>query len=158
MFRGRSLAAVVVVSAAILGVGCRTGQTPEVRMLSEKEAADFWNRAESREPAGQSSVRKIESGTGTVVITTQAYTLRMPGGGGGGLVTVCGGGCQAGAGGPSGCQTSGCEPTGNSCTPLQCSGNCTLSHACKAEAWGFSSGGLFHALGVEEIETIAVSR
>src|SRR5438034_2666215 len=96
MFRGRSLAAVVVVSAAILGVGCRTGQTPEVRMLSEKEAADFWNRAESREPAGQPSVRKIENGTGTVVITTQAYTLRMPGGGGGGLVTGCGGGCQAG--------------------------------------------------------------
>src|SRR5438094_9960299 len=97
MFRGRSLAALVVVSAAILGVGCRTGQTPEVRMLSEKEAADVWHRAESREPAGQPSVRKSEGGTGTVAITTQAYMRRMPGGGGGGLGTVCRGGCQAGA-------------------------------------------------------------
>src|SRR5438093_13183310 len=126
MFRGRSLAAVVVVSAAILGVGCRTGQTPEVRMLSEKEAADFWNRAESREPAGQPSVRKIESGTGTVVITTQAYMLRMPGGGGRGLVTVCGAGCQAGAGRPSGWQARGCEAAGNPCPPLAGSGICTL--------------------------------
>src|SRR5204862_809446 len=117
MFRGRSLAAVVVVSAAILGVGCRTGQTPEVRMLSEKEAADFWNRAESREPAGQPSVRKIESGTGTVVITTQAYMLRMPGGGGGSLVTARVGGCQVGVGGPGACQPGGSEPAGNSRTP-----------------------------------------
>jgi hypothetical protein len=117
---------------AIFWTGCRSPQTPQVRTLSDQEAADLWNRAESREPVGEPAVRTIRSETGTTVVTTQIYLLRMAGGRPGGqLVTACTGSCLLKPGGTfDDCKSSGCFRSANSCTPLVCSGSCTLSSAC----------------------------
>src|SRR5215813_5477230 len=131
----RRLTAVVLVCTAVLSVGCAKEKAPEFRILSDQEAADLWNKAESRDRVGEAVVKKIQNDKGTTVITTQGYTLRMPGGGSRGLVTVCGGGCTLEPGGTfGGCQHSGCMPSGNSCTPLVCSGDCRVSSPCRPEA------------------------
>jgi hypothetical protein len=126
----------ILVCAAILMTGCAKPQpAPKIKVLSEQEASDLWNKAEKREPVGDPIVTTVQGDTGTTVTSSQAYMLRGPGGGGGGLVTVCGGSCTVSAGGTlSGCQTSGCMPAGNSCTPLVCSGSCKTSSQCKAES------------------------
>ncbi len=127
---------VIIACAALFSAGCSTtAKPPEVRVLSEKQAADLWSRAASYEPMGAADVRKFQSATGVDVVGSQAYLMRMSGGGSGTSVTVCGGSCQLTSGGTFGsCVTSGCTPTGRSCTPLVCSGSCTLSSSCQAQA------------------------
>jgi hypothetical protein len=144
MVTASRLTLVVLVLTTTLS-GCAKKQPdPQVRLLSEQEAADLWNKAESRQPVGEAMVRRFPGEAGTHVTTTQAYALRMANGGGAGsLVTVCGGYCQVTTQGgtTAGCQTSGCVPSGHSCTPLVCSGNCSVSGACRAEAtFGVFSG------------------
>lgn len=131
---GRLISVIPVVAVMLLG-GCTKKEAPKMQLLSEQEAADLWNKAESRQAIGDPMIRKFQTDNGTVVSTTQAYALRMAGGGGGSLVTVCGGSCIVeGNGSLHECQTSGCMPSGNTCTPLVCSGSCKLSNSCRAEA------------------------
>jgi len=128
MLMVRRLTTVILVWAAVLLAGCARQMAPEIRMLSDQEAADLWDKAESRERVGEPVVKTVQNGQCTTVITTQVYRL----GRSTNLIAACGGGCQVtGPGGPAGCQTSGCFSTGRGCTPLICSGNCTLSHPCK---------------------------
>jgi len=144
MAMARRLTLVTLVCVVILLVGCAKKQpAPQLRVLSEQEAADLWNKAESREPVGDPVVKTIQGDNGTTVTTSQAYMLRRAGGGGpGGLVTVCGGSCTLNPGGTfGGCQTSGCFPAGNTCTPLVCSGSCKLASSCQAEAHFGAFGG-----------------
>ena len=124
----------ILVFAVILLTGCAKEQATQIKVLSEQETADLWAKAESNQPIGKPVARTILGETGTTVVTSQAYMLRMPGGGATGVVTVCGFSCIAPAGSkPSDCKTSGCEPSGNSCTPASC-GNCTPSQPCTAQA------------------------
>jgi hypothetical protein len=127
-------ATMIVVCVAVLSAGCGVKkETPQIRLLSEQEADDLWNKAERREPVGEPVVKTTEDESGTTVTSTQVYMLSMPGGGGStGLGAVCGGSCIGGIG--SECKTSGCMPSGRSCTPLNCSGTCTLKQACRREA------------------------
>lgn len=128
------LTTVIIVCIAVLSAGCAKEKVTQIKVLSEQEAADLWSRAESNQPIGKAVVRRIPGETGTTVVTTQAYMLRMQGGGSTGVVTACGFSCIAPAGtSPGDCKTSGCEPSGNSCTPASC-GACTPSQPCKAEA------------------------
>lgn len=136
----RMLTTAVLVFAALLSTACtpRQAKVPQIRILTDQEAIDLWNRAESREPVGEPVVQEFKKDTKdekcTEVITTQVYMLRMPGGGSNGLGISCGGNCIAtGDGTPADCKTSGCFHKGGSCTPLVCSGKCTVSKACKVE-------------------------
>lgn len=128
------LTTVILVCVAVLNTSCAMKkEAPQIRLLSEQEADDLWNKAESREPVGEPVVKTTQDKTGTTVTSTQVYMLRMLGGGGStALGAVCGGSCKGGIG-PE-CKTSGCMPAGRSCTPLQCSGTCTLNDACRREA------------------------
>ncbi len=128
----RRLTTVILVWAAVLSAGCARQKAPEIRILSDQEAADLWDKAESRERVGEPVVKTVQDGQVTRVITTQVYVLRGPGGRGSTqMVSGCGGSCQVtGTGGTSGCHTSGCLSTGKGCAPLVCSGNCTLSGEC----------------------------
>src|SRR4029077_5378859 len=102
-----------------------------VEVLSPAAGEALWSEVESSEAVGQPVISKIEEGNVVSFTCTQAYSTRRRGGGGGTTVTVCGGGCQLKAGGTFGaCVSSGCMPNGKSCTPLSCSGSCTVSHGC----------------------------
>ena len=130
---------VLLVCAIVLSGSCKRAEPPQIRMLSEQEAADLWNRAESHQPMGEAVVRRFQEEGGVVtVLTSQAFMLRMGGGGTGQTVTSCSGSCILNPGATFGdCQTSGCLSTGKSCTPLVCSGGCKVSRACEA---GFNFG------------------
>jgi hypothetical protein len=131
----RALAAILVCGGVVLS-GCALQQQPEVKILSDEEAAELWESAEGFEPVGKPVTRQFPGTTGTITTTSQVYLLRMPGGRlGTSVVTVCGGSCLLKPGGTfGGCVTSGCMPSGNSCTPLVCSGTCELSSACTAQS------------------------
>jgi hypothetical protein len=143
--RAGGFSVLIVSGVAVLLIGCSREKATQIKVLSEQEAADLWSRAESNQPVGKASSRKILGDTGVTVVTTQAYMLRMRGGGSNGIVTACGFSCIAPAGtSPKDCQTSGCEPSGNTCTPASC-GSCIPSQPCKAESnWGVF-GGIFIA-------------
>lgn len=127
------LTTVMLVCVAVLYTSCAVKkEAPQIRLLSEQEADDLWSRAASREPVGNPDVKTTQDETGTTVISTQVYMLRMPDGGSTGLGAVCGGSCIGGIG-PE-CKTSGCMPTGRGCTPLSCSGTCKLKNSCRREA------------------------
>jgi hypothetical protein len=129
----KMLAALILIYAAVGLTGCQWKQAQQLRLLSDQEAADIWSRAEGYEPVGDPVVKQLpdEMGACTTVVTNQVYMLRMPGGGRAQVMVGCGGSCKT-DGGPLGdCKTSGCLSNGRSCTPLKCSGNCTVSSACK---------------------------
>lgn len=129
----KKLTMVTLVCVAVLSAGCaRQKELPQIRALSDQEADDLWNKAERQEPVGEPVVKTTKDETGTTVISTQMYMLRMPGGSSTGFGAVCGGSCIGGIG-PE-CKTSGCMPSGRGCTPLTCSGTCTLKQACRREA------------------------
>ena len=127
---------VIIACATVLSVGCTTMKVPEPRALSEQESTELWSRALSYDRIGAADVRKIQGENEVTVVCTQAYSLRAAGGGHlGTAVTVCGGSCQLKPGSTFGsCVTSGCVPSGRSCSPLVCSGGCTVASSCKAEA------------------------
>lgn len=128
------LTTVILVCVAVLYTSCAIRkEAPQIRLLTEQEANDLWDKAESREPVGEPVVKTTSDETGTKVTSTQVYMLRMAGGGGStGLGAVCGGSCSGGIG--SECKTSGCMPTGRGCTPLTCSGTCKLKDSCRRES------------------------
>jgi len=135
----------IFLCAAFLVAGCAHKQVAQIRALSDQEAADLWTRAETKEPVGKPVVRTVTDLDGvTTVSTTQSFMLRMKGGGSNGLATVCGYSCQPRPGsGPESCQTSGCMPSGNSCTPASC-GNCAQTRPCRVEStFGTFGGTLF---------------
>jgi hypothetical protein len=129
----KMLTTLILVSAVAVGLtGCQK-QTQQLRLLSDQEASDIWNKAVAYEPVGGPVVKQLPDDTGACmnVVTNQVYMLTMPGGGRTQIMVGCGGGCKT-DGGPLGdCKTSGCLSNGRSCTPLKCSGNCTVSSACK---------------------------
>jgi hypothetical protein len=133
MMLSRRFAAACLISSVLVWAGCRGAQAPEIRALSEQEVADLWRQAESREPVGDPLVQQIPTDTGATVITTQVFMLRRAGGGPSTQVILgCGGSCTLTPGGTfEGCKTSGCLASGDSCTPLVCSGTCTVSSPCK---------------------------
>lgn len=110
-------------------------KAPELKALSEAEATELRNRAESLDPVGEASVRRIEVDNTVTVVCTQTFALRMAGGRpGGGVIDACGGSCKLKPGGTfATCKTSGCLSNGRSCSPLVCEGGCELATACKAE-------------------------
>ena len=112
--------------------GCEKQKAPNVKILSEQEASDLWKRAESHAPVGELVVRKHRGDGGTIKTATQVYRLKMQAGKPGVSVAAsCSGSCKLTPGGTfDDCKTSGCEPSGNSCTPLSCSGTCQLSNSC----------------------------
>lgn len=130
----RPIITIIIACAAVLSGSCTRADTPQIRMLSEQEAADLWNSAESREPIGEATVRSFPDEGGVVtVITSQMYMLRMADGGSGQTVTSCSGSCILTPGSTfEDCKTSGCLSTGTSCTPLVCSGGCRVSRSCQA--------------------------
>jgi hypothetical protein len=134
----------IIAANALLSAGCMT-KAPEVRVLSDQQAADLWSRAASYQAVGAAEVRRTQTENGVNVTCSQAYSMLMRGGGSGTTVTVCGGTCLLKSGGTFGaCVTSGCMPSGGTCTPLVCSGSCTLSSSCRAEATiGVFGGGIF---------------
>ena len=129
------LTTLILISAAMGSTGCQWKHAQQVRLLSDQEAADIWSRAEAYEPVGAPVVKQLPDDTGacTTVVTNQVYMLTMPGGGRAQIIVACGGSCNTGGGPLGDCKTSGCLSNGKSCTPLKCSGNCTLSRACKPE-------------------------
>ena len=150
----------ILVYVVALSAGCAPKQAPQVpqlRVLSEKEADDLWSQTKGYEPAGEPTVRRIPTEDGVRVVCAQTYTLRMAGGSGS-VISVCGGACRLtpGSGFPD-CKTSGCLSNGRTCSPLVCSGGCTVSEACKAEmTTGF--GGFFMASTPAPSEITAGSR
>lgn len=140
---GRLITAILFCTA-VLTAGCAHKQVVQMHALSDQEAADLWTRAETKEPVGKAVVRMDTGSDGvTTVSTTQTYALRMIGGGSNGLATVCGYSCTPRPGsGPGSCKTSGCLPSGNSCTPASC-GDCTQSSPCRVESTFGIFGGNF---------------
>lgn len=100
--------------------------------MSDAEALNLVENAKIREPIGEKVVTLREVGDQVQVTCSQQMQLRLaPGGPGGGGPLNCGGSCKLTAGSKlSDCKTSGCTRSGNSCTPLVCSGGCTLSKSC----------------------------
>jgi hypothetical protein len=139
------LTTLAVVCFMVLSAACAREKAAEIRVLSEQEFSDLWNKATSREPVGKPVVRKISGETGTTTTTAQAFMISNPGGGRTPTMTICGFACVAPAGTkPADCKTSGCEPSGLTCTPADC-GNCTISQPCKMEVRFAASGGIFMA-------------
>lgn len=135
MLPGKIFTTMLVCAGVILSA-CANPKQPEVKILSDEEASDLWKSAESYKPVGKAITKQFPGSTGTITTTSQVYLLRMPGGRQGpSIVTVCGGSCQLKPGGTFGtCVTSGCLPSGNGCTPLECSGSCELSSPCTAQS------------------------
>jgi len=125
--------ALILTCVTVLAVGCKPAKMPQLRPLSEQEAADLWNRARSYEPVGQPTVQKIMGDAEVTVICAQSYALRIDTGRGPEpVITSCGGSCKLNPGAKfADCKTSGCLSTGKTCSPLKCEGGCTLSSACK---------------------------
>ena len=144
------LVTVIIACIAVLSAGCARAKVAQVKVLSDQEFADLWNRAAGHEPVGKPVVRRMPDEKGMTTVTTQVYMFQDPRGGRGvppgGVMVVCGFACIAPEGTkPSECKTSGCEPSGLTCTPASC-GNCTLSQPCKREAGlGIFGGGTFIA-------------
>ena len=135
------LTALIIAFAAVIATSCKPAPMPQLHMLSDQEAADLWKQAESFEPIGKASVQRIPHEGGLTVVCGQAYMLRMSGGRPGSqVVTSCGGSCKLKPGATfDDCKTSGCLASGQSCTPLNCEGGCTLSEACKPTfSFGFA--------------------
>ena len=84
---------------------------------------------------GEPSIKTSEGVDTTVVTTTQVFRINRPVGGTGMVLGTCGGSCKVTVEGGTlnQCITSGCVPDGAGCTPLVCSGSCTLSSQCKRE-------------------------
>jgi hypothetical protein len=131
------LAFVLAASMVAVSAGCRKTENtdpPALKVLSDAEAAAFWTSADSREPVGKATVRRIEIDNTVTVVCTQAYALRIRGGGRGGVMVACGGSCKLKPGGTFGtCKTSGCLSEGTSCSELNCSDGCELATQCKPE-------------------------
>ena len=131
----RNIVTTFLICACVILAGCASPKLPEVRILSDEEASELWDKAESYKPVGEAVTKTFPSSAGTIVTTSQVYSLRMSGRPGLSVVTVCGGSCQLKPGGTFGsCVTSGCVPSGKRCTPLVCSGSCEVSKACSAES------------------------
>jgi hypothetical protein len=136
------------ISIALVGVilaGCapRQSAVPEVRQLTQEETDKLFDEAKSVEAVGEAMIRSTVVGDMTVTTTSQMLIVTRPGGGREPVLGFCGGSCKVTVeGGTLGqCKTSGCAPSGRSCTPLVCSGSCTLDRACKREpAFSFSAG------------------
>ena len=127
----------VVVSSG----SCKRAETRQIRIVSGQEAADLWDRAQTREPVGQAITRTFrEEGGVLTVVTSQTYMLRMAGGETGGTVSSCSASCILNPGATfDDCKTSGCLSTGKTCTPVVCSGGCRVSRSCQATFdYGFS--------------------
>jgi hypothetical protein len=87
------------ISAAVGLTGCQK-QTQQLRLLSDQEASDIWNKAVAYEPVGGPVVKQLpdETGACTNVVTNQVYMLTMPGGGRTQIMVGCGGGCKTDGG------------------------------------------------------------
>jgi hypothetical protein len=104
--------------------------------LSEAEALKLIETAEVRETVSERQVdlRQVDDQV-LVNCSQEVRFFQKPGrpGGGGGII-ACGGACKLNAGAKfADCKTSGCLVSNGKCTPLVCSGGCTLSRACKSE-------------------------
>ena len=118
--------------------GCSQADTThdgEARLLSDEEALNLLENARVFQPTGEHSVNLREVGEKVAVTCTQPFELRLqPGGPGAGGILACGGSCKLKPGAKfSDCKTSGCLRSGNTCTPLVCSGGCVLDKSCKPE-------------------------
>lgn len=129
-----------ILSALLLvpAVGCSSADGLdgiEPVAMSDAEALNLVQNATIREPIGEKVVTLREVGDQVQVTCSQQTYLRLaPGGPGGGGPLNCGGSCKLTAGSKlSDCKTSGCTRSGNSCTPLVCSGGCVLSKSCAPE-------------------------
>ena len=107
----------------------------EGHALSEEEALHLLENARVFQPTGEHTVNLREVGNKIAVTCSQPFELRLqPGGPGAGGILACGGSCKLKAGAKfSDCKTSGCLRSGNTCTPLVCSGGCVLDKSCKPE-------------------------
>jgi hypothetical protein len=135
MNRARIGFALAVLAALALSCSQYGTESTEVRQLTPEETAELFDSAASVEAVGEPSIQAVTDDTGTTVITTQAFRLRTDTGRGGGTVlTGCTGRCKVtGPGGLSDCKTSGClSDKKGGCTPLKCSGSCTVSAECSS--------------------------
>ena len=130
---------------ALLVTACQPQEAPlpQVKFLSEAEAAAIFKDAKSVERVGEPSIKIAAGENTTVVTTTQVFRINRPVGGAALMLGSCGGSCKVTVEGGTlnQCVTSGCAPDGAGCTPLVCSGSCTLSSQCKREG----SVGIFSA-------------
>ena len=119
------------ISLILTGCDSPTSE-PEIQLLNPEETVELLTSAKSVEPFGKAVVNELTNDAGTTITTTQLFRFRMDDGAGGSVGTACTGICKVdGAGGTSGCRHSGCMPTKlGGCTPLKCSGSCSLSVAC----------------------------
>ncbi|HET9862204.1 MAG TPA: hypothetical protein VFP37_02070 [Steroidobacteraceae bacterium] len=127
-----------VILAGMLLVGCQPKESApaQARQLTQEETDKLFEAATNVEAVGEPMVRSTVVGDMTVTTTTQMMMVSRPGGGREPILGFCGGQCKVTVeGGTLGqCKTSGCAPQKNgSCTPLVCSGSCTLDRACKRE-------------------------
>ena len=107
----RNVVTTFLICACVILSGCASPKPPEVRILSDEEASELWDKAESYKPVGEAVTKTFPSSAGTIVTTSQVYSLRMSGRPGLSVVTVCGGSCQLKPGGTFGsCVTSGRGP------------------------------------------------
>lgn len=130
-------ARITTLFALILGMfltGCeRPASAPRVELLSPTETAELLKSATSVEPVGEAVVTISSTDDTTTVAATQIFSFRLNDDSGGQTGRSCMGSCKVvGPGGLDGCITSGCMPTSTGCTPLKCSGNCSLSSSCSA--------------------------
>ncbi len=135
-----TMTAIACLTAGVLAIwGCKPRTQapippPEVRMLSAADADKLFDEAEKVEAVGEVAVDSEVVGDVTVTTTTQVFRIANRGGGTTMALGFCGGQCKVtGEGGLNGCQTSGCAPSGKSCTPLVCSGSCTIDRQCNRE-------------------------
>jgi hypothetical protein len=131
--------------AGIVLAGCAPKESapPQVRQLTQEETDKIFDEAKKVEAVGDPMIRTTVIGDVTLTTTSQVFIVTKPGGGTEPILGFCGGQCKVTVeGGTLGqCKTSGCEPSGKNCTPLVCSGSCTLDRQCKREpAFSFSVG------------------
>jgi hypothetical protein len=113
-----------------------------VRQLTQEETDKLFDDAKSVEASGAPMIRSTVVGNVTVTTTSQLMIVTKPGGGTEPILGFCTGRCKVTVeGGTLGqCKLTGCEPKGKSCTPIQCSGSCTLDTQCKREpAFSFTT-------------------
>lgn len=104
-----------------------------LQALPDAEVERLWAGSASLTPVGPATVQRIPVSGGVAVACSQTYAMRLSTGRPGSVMTSCGGSCKLKPGATfEQCRTSGCMPSGRTCTPLVCSGGCELSSACTA--------------------------